>query len=276
MRVVVIGGTTFIGPRVVERLRDHEVTLFHRGATCGDPSHIHDDRANIAKHALRAEVVIDMIAMSQGDAETLVESHIAPRLVVLSSGDVYRQYDLLRRVAHGRSDPLPLREDAPLRDTSFPYGGDYEKILVERVVMREPGATVLRLGAVYGPGDPQDRFAPWRKNVVRLKEDYARWRWTRAYVDNVADAIVLAATNERAAGRIYNVGEPDAPAEREWVEQFARARGRHVRVELTPEEPGGMPSYDWRFDLVMDTGAIRNELGYRERVTREDAMRLTT
>ena len=275
VNIVVIGGTSFIGPRVLERLREHDVVVFHRGPKCGDASHLHDDRSALAKHRLRADVVIDMIAMSERDAETLVDARIAPRLVVLSSGDVYRQYDFLRRKAHGDPDPTPLREDAPLREKLYPYGGEYEKILVERVVMREPGATVLRLGAVYGPGDPQDRFAPWRKDAVKLQQNYARWRWTRAFVDNVADAVVLAATSERAAGRIYNVGEPDALSEREWVEQLALARRREVRIELTPREPGGMPDYDWRFDLVTDTRAIRDELGYRERVSREEALQLT-
>lgn len=258
MRVVVIGGTGFISSRIVARLRDHELTLFHRGASCDDASHVHDDRANLVRHALRADVVIDTIAMTQRDAETLAAADIAPRVVVLSSGDVYRQYDLLRRVATGPSDPLPLREDAPLRETLFPYGGEYEKILVERAL---PGATILRLPAVYGPGDPQRRFDAWRQPHVVMQEDYSRWRWTRGHVENVADAIVLAALDDRAAGRIYNVGEPDTLTEREWAELCGAS------VELAPHVDG-LPPYDWRYDLVMDTSAIRAELGFAERVGR--------
>jgi nucleoside-diphosphate-sugar epimerase len=265
MRVVVIGGTTFIGPRVVERLRDHELTVFHRGTSCADPSHIHDDRANLRKHALCADVVIDMIAMSEADAETLVDANIAPRIVVLSSADVYRQYDLLRRVIRGPVAPLPLSEKAPLRDALFPYGGSYEKILVERSVMRVPGATVLRLPAVYGPGDPQRRLDAWRQRRVSMTPDYAEWRWTRGYVDNVADAIVLAALRDGAAGRIYNVGEPDAPTEAEW----ASLCGAEVELVASVD---GLPGYDWRFHLVTDTTAIREELGYAERVSRADAV----
>jgi nucleoside-diphosphate-sugar epimerase len=262
MRVVVIGGTGFIGSRVGRRLRDHELTLFHRGASCTDTSHMHDDRANLARHALRADVVIDTIAMTQSDAETLAAANIAARVVVLSSGDVYRQYDLLRRVAAGPSDPLPLREDAPLRETLFPYDGDYEKILVERAL---PFATILRLPAVYGPGDPQKRFDAWRQPEVVMQEDYSRWRWTRGYVENVADAIVLAALSPAAAGRVYNLGEPDALTEREWAELCG------ARVTLV-DHVDGLPPYDWSRDLVMDTRAIREELGYREEVERSAAI----
>ena len=53
MRVLVIGGTRFIGPPVVDRLvaAGHDVTLFHRGSSGCDPipavSHIHGDRHQI-------------------------------------------------------------------------------------------------------------------------------------------------------------------------------------------------------------------------------------
>ena len=94
-----------------------------------------------------------------------------------------------------------------------------------------------------------------------MQEDYSRWRWTRGHVENVADAIVLAALDERAVGRIYNVGEADTLTEREWAELCG------ARVELAPHVDG-LPPYDWRYDLVMDTSAIRQELGYREKVDR--------
>ena len=43
----------------------------------------------------------------------------------------------------------------------------------------------------------------------------ARWRAPRGYVENVAAAIALAATDDRAAGQIYNVADDEAPTEAE-------------------------------------------------------------
>ena len=43
------------------------------------------------------------------------------RYVVLSSGDVYRNYDGLQRRYDGPPDPTPLSEDAPLREQLYPY-----------------------------------------------------------------------------------------------------------------------------------------------------------
>jgi nucleoside-diphosphate-sugar epimerase len=57
---------------------------------------------------------------------------------------------------------------------------------------------VVRLPAVYGPGDKQHRLLPYVRRMdderpaVLLTTDQAGWRWTRGYVVNVAAAIALA------------------------------------------------------------------------------------
>ena len=66
---------------------------------------------------------------------------------------------------------------------------DYEKILVERVVMGDTGlpVTVLRLPMVYGPNDCQHRLAPYLKRMldgrpmIPLSKGMARWRCLRGY-----------------------------------------------------------------------------------------------
>src|SRR5262249_33278795 len=129
----------------------------------------------------------------------------------------------LRRVSAVPPDPCPLAEDALLRENLYPYRAhapgpadpmfDYEKILVERVVLSDPGlpGTVLRLPMVYGPGDPQHRLFPYlkrmddRRPAILLTEGQAGWRWTRGYVENIAAAVAHAAAADRAAGCITSV-----------------------------------------------------------------------
>ena len=110
---------------------------------------------------------------------------------------------------------------------------DYEKILVERTVMGDPDlpGTVLRLPAVYGPGDGQHRLFGYlkrmddRRPALLMEEGQLQWRWSRGYVENVAAAIVRAVVDERATGRIYNVAEPEALPEAEWVRTIGEAAG---------------------------------------------------
>jgi nucleoside-diphosphate-sugar epimerase len=303
MRILVIGGTRFIGPRVVHRLvgAGHQVAVFHRGHTVAElpPSveRIRGDRHRLAEHVedfrrLGPDVVVDMIAMTEQDARSLVATFrgIAGRLVVLSSGDVYRAYGVFTGLEPGPPEPVPIREDAALRTVLYPYRSaatpgddkfDYEKILVERVVMGEADlpATVLRLPMVYGPGDQQHRLAPYLRRMVDgrpailLNERMARWRCLRGYVEDVAAAVALSVLNP-AAGQVYNVAAPRAFTEAEWVTQIAAAIGWNGRVIAVPEMK--MPiGFNTSQDLVVDTSRIRTDLGFQEVVATDDALRAT-
>ncbi len=86
---------------------------------------------------------------------------------------------------------------------------------------------------------------------------------------------MLALTDDRAANRIYNVGDHDVPTWAEWVKNIGRAAGWNgdvvaMRKDELPEHLKSPTSY--ANDLVVDTTRIREELGYKERVPREEAL----
>jgi nucleoside-diphosphate-sugar epimerase len=121
-----------------------------------------------------------MIAFAEQDARSVVATFrgLAGRAVLLSSGDVYRAYGVFTGLEPGPLEPTPLTEAADLRAALYVHGAatsgpndpmyDYEKILVEWVVLAEAGlpATVLRLPMVYGPGDYQHRLAPYLRRMA--------------------------------------------------------------------------------------------------------------
>jgi nucleoside-diphosphate-sugar epimerase len=263
---------------------------------CGDRVHLHDFTSQFAR--LAPAVVVDMIPYTE--VQTLdairVFRGIAPRLVAISSGDVYRNYDGLQGMTTAPPHPCPLKEDAPLRENRYPYrakasGPDdmlyhYEKILVERAVLGDSNlsGTVLRLPMVYGPGDQQHRLFPYFKrmddgrSVILLGEDQARWRCTRGYVENVAAAVALVATDDRTAGQVYNVGESDALTETQWVREIGRASGWSGNVTTIPQAQ--MPKhlandFNWQYHLAMDTSRFRDQIGFVEPIPREEALRRT-
>lgn len=308
MRVLAVGATGFIGSPVVRLLieQGHVTAVLHRGRSeAGPPEEaevIQGDRDAPAdlKAALvrfKPEVVLDVIPYTEKQAKSLVETFCgsARRIVAVSSADVYRNYDGFRGRTSAPPDPVPLAENAPLREALYPYRGcgvpfkwadDYDKILVERVVLGEPKlpGTVLRLPAVYGPGDTQHRPAPYLQRMddgrpaVLLTEEQAEWRWTRGYVENVAAAIAFAVTDDRAAGRVYNLGEAPTPTEREWVQQIGREAGWSGEIVTLPNRqlPQALQQpFDFRYHLATDTRRIREELGFAEPIGRQQALQRT-
>jgi nucleoside-diphosphate-sugar epimerase len=290
LRLLVIGGSGFVGGAAVARLRalGHEVATFHRG----EAADIRGDRRDLAAHRdafarFGADTVVDTIAYTEAEGASAVAAFrgIVRRLVVLSSQDVYAQYGRFRRLEPGAPDPAPAGEGSPLRESRFPYRAtarpgemayDYEKILVEKAAASDAAlpATVLRLPCVYGPGDPHHRVGGVLARMLEggpflLERAKAAWRWTRGYVEDVAGAIAAAAMDPRAAGRTYNVGEEKARTEADWTRGIGRAAGwdGEVRVVAREELPESLVEpYDFEHDLAADTGRIRRELGYREEV----------
>ena len=245
------------------------------------------------------QVTLDAIPYTEQESIMLLQTlrGITERVVALSSQDVYRAYGIFTRLEEGPLVPAPYDEDAALRTRLYPYRAaatgpadfryNYEKILVERAVINEPGlpGTILRLPQVYGPGDGQHRLFDYLKRmadgsrVFLQGEQQSEWRWTRGYVENVAAAIALAVTDERAAGRIYNLGETEALSEAVWVRAVGDAAEWDGEVVAVPEERlqeyMAAPDYDWRQSLAAETRRIRTELGYEELISREEGLRRT-
>jgi nucleoside-diphosphate-sugar epimerase len=314
VRVLVLGGTGFIGQQVARRLvaSGHEITIFHRGSDVSNlPERVRavqGDRNQLEQSAddfrrLCPDVVVDCIAFTQQQAVSLVDVFrgIAKRLVVLSSGDVYRANDLLFGRFIGTLEPTPLSESSALREHFYPYRGmsipqayginwdDYDKILVERVVLGDDDlrATVLRLPMVYGPGAREAakrRFFAYLKRmddgrpVILMDERTARWRAPWGYAGDVAEAVRLAVDNEHAAGNIYNVGESDGLDMQGWVSELGAVVGWGGEVVVLDEScpPPNIPR-QLNLDqcLDMDTNKIRRDLGYRETMSRRDALEKT-
>jgi nucleoside-diphosphate-sugar epimerase len=314
MRILLIGGNGFIGRSLADVLyrNGHQVGVFHRGTTALPPSlhleEIRGDRNQLpdSAHDLKRfapEVVIDLVMSSGRQAEELMNTFrgATGRVVMLSSIDVYRAIGISHGTEMGPLQELPLTEESELRCNLHPYSpdsmrmlrqifswatDDYDKIPAERVVMNDPGlpGTVLRLPMVYGPGDPLHRFYPVVKRIadgrlhIIFGDMQAAWRSPRGYVGNVAAAIALAATDSRAAGRIYNICEETAFSELEWAKQIAAAmrwQGEFVALpmERTPRhllQPGNYAQH-W----TATSTRIRRELGYAEPVTIEEAIRQT-
>lgn len=303
MRILILGGTRFIGPYVVRLLAEegHEVTIFHRGETesdlQADVRHVHGDFANFSNYLTmlrseKPEVIVDLVPFMSKDGHGVLHFRgIARRAVVITSCDVYRAFARVWRSEPGPPDPVPLTEQSPLRSKpvrELSAGIDFDNVEVERAVVDggpELPVTVVRPTAIYGPGDNQHRLYTYLRRMeddrpaILLDVALLRWRRAHCYVEDVAHAIALTVTEESAEGRVYNVAYERAFTEIEWVEQIARIHGWSGAVVLAKSDL--LPEYlredafDLRQDYVVDSSRIRRELGYQEVAGEDEALQRT-
>ncbi|HET9591525.1 MAG TPA: NAD-dependent epimerase/dehydratase family protein [Solirubrobacterales bacterium] len=262
MRILVLGGTRFLGLALVRELleADHAVCIVHRGVHEPDElrkvEHIHVERAALRERRqdlarFRPDVAIDLAAMTEAEAEATVEA-LDPtvRLLAASSGDVYRA---CASVFENRvTDAVPLREDAPLREGPTPdrefvppgwaYDPEqYEKLDVERV-FREAGGAICRLPMIYGEHDYKRRedfiLRRVRAGRTRIPVGVGSFLWSRGYAPELARGIRLAA-EIAAAGEIFNLAELTCAPIRLWIEQILAAAD--CEAELVPVPEGHLP-----------------------------------
>src|ERR1700758_3541919 len=126
MRILVLGGTRFIGLALVEDLlaTGHTVAIVHRGEhepdLPGTVEHIHPARRDLPAHRdaiarFAPDAAVDLAAMTAADAEAaLAALDPTVQLVAVSTIESYRVFDSI--YAGTVTDAVPLAEDAPLRE----------------------------------------------------------------------------------------------------------------------------------------------------------------
>jgi 2'-hydroxyisoflavone reductase len=175
-RILVLGGTSFLGPAQVDYLlaRGHEVTLFNRGRT--NPGlfpgveRLVGDRSTADLDALRGrewDAVIDNSATIPrwvSESTALLKDQVEHYLYV-SSISVYSDNSI---VGMAEDAPVHQLEDPDTEDVfGVNYGG--AKALCEEHTRTAFGerAIVVRPGLIVGPRDGTDRFTYWPLRVDR-------------------------------------------------------------------------------------------------------------
>lgn len=241
-RVLVIGGTLFIGRALVDQLlqRGDEVAIMHRGEGTpfgGGVSEIRCDRNDVAavRMALqdrRFDVVFDNVYDWQRGTSA---KQVMAAAVAASEG--LRRYVFMSSVAvFGEGGEF---DDGPLVPTDHPNPYSAQKADSERALMelhRSSGlpATTLRPAFVYGPHNPFDREAFFWDRLLAgrpiiVPGDGSRtMQWVHA--DDVARAAVLAADRDIAIGKGYNLASYPPISQTEYIRLLARIAGREAKL----------------------------------------------
>ena len=255
--ILVTGAAGFLGSALVRRLRANgsEVRVLVRRSLpwmqrdtgiqwvvgdLGDPE--------VVSHAVKGvDVVYHVGAAMRGDASeysagtvwgtrNVVASCIkwqVKRLVYVSSLSVLDHA--------GRNLDTPVSETSELEPRPELRGFytqsklDAEQIVVQAIQNERLPAVIIRPGQIFGPG--AENVTP--NGVVAIA---GRWiavgpgdqTIPLVYVEDVVDALMLAATKPDVVARCFHVVDPRQSRQDEYLAAVCRHRGRDVRVHRVP------------------------------------------
>jgi nucleoside-diphosphate-sugar epimerase len=279
MKVLVIGGTGYIGSHTVEELvrRGHNVSVFARGQTrahlAEDVALIKGDRHNredlTRARSLRFDAIIDINAYTREETQTVINlfDGLLSRFVHLSTLSACRQTSL-----------LPFDENDPLvTDPTDSYG--YNKAECERALRWAhtksgfPFVSV-RPVAVFGPRDDKSRENYYLKRMIAgdpiIVPDSGAVPIFALFVKDLAAVLANALTAEGAAGNAYHLIQSEVVSLNDHIKNIAQIAGVEADVAHIPHallERLGFNLKHFPYNsgdrlVLIDTSAARRDLNF--------------
>jgi nucleoside-diphosphate-sugar epimerase len=256
MKSLILGGSTFVGRRTVEQLREagHQVTVLNRGRTTSElpegVSRIVGDRTSTesmraALEGTEWDSVIDVSGFVMAAGGGLFED-----LIDLLDGRVGSYVFVSSIMAYAPTGLMPWTEDQPYRDDpETTYGGfkaHAERVILDRHARTGFPGSIARPAAIYGPDNnihdmETAMFLRLRKGLPVLVPHEGLVTTSYGHVDDLVTNLIEMSKLPKAAGEVLNITGQGCSAI-EYVHQLADIVGVtpeiiHVPTGHTTEGP---------------------------------------
>ncbi len=246
-RILVLGGTGFVGPPLVEiaRARGHKITLFNRGKT--NPGLFPDVETIVGDR------ITDLDRLKGRDWDAVVDTWAPGPTLVKRAAELLKDrvghylfvstisvYKLTRNAIDESSPVLPLPPGIeigkPIKIDETNYG-PLKALAEEAATSTMPGrATIVRAGLIVGPGDPSDRFLYWPLRLARGGDVLAPGAPSDPvqFIDvRDLDGWMVTAIEQQHTG-VFNAVGPSEPSLGPVLAQMGSALGSNARLEWVP------------------------------------------
>jgi UDP-glucose 4-epimerase len=293
-KVVVTGGSGFIGSHIVDALVDagHQVTVMdHRIRPHREDVGFEDvdlmDLSSVLAATRDAEHIFHLAAVSNVNyahkypvyttaLNVLGTAHVLEAARVNGVRRVYLASTIW--VYNGAPDREPMRESLPFYLNGVGHIYTSSKIASEMVChnysqLYNVPFTVLRLGIPYGPRMREELLIPifikkaLNGQPLTVSGTGSQYR-NFIYVRDIAEAHVMA-MKEVAANQTYNLEGARKITVLQVAEGIRAAIGHHVKIEFVPERPGDFGGKEISAEKAF------LELGWKPTVTFEEGLRET-
>ena len=191
MRILIIGGSGFLGSRLKEVFNGNCQSTYHEHRVFPDQIHL-DLSDELSIRACLAETKPKVVFHCGGLTNTdFCETHqeLATRTNVFGTEILLNEFN--GEVIYFSTDYVFDGENAPYNENSQPnpvnhYGKT--KLLAERKVLEKPQNLVVRVSGLYGFNKHNNRFIDKIRNsrVIRATKDFFS---TPTYIEDIAHAI---------------------------------------------------------------------------------------
>jgi nucleoside-diphosphate-sugar epimerase len=255
MDVLIIGGSRFVGPLLVEKLlaAGHSLTIFNRGnirTSYGKAEFVRGDRESGFSLKKSFDVVIDMCAYEARHTQMAIEQLDFDFLIHMSTAAAYK-----------KSEAFPLTEDSPLGP--WPLWGAYNagKVACE-AVLSESGIKYASIRPVYilGPNNYVEResFIYSRLKKGRALELPGNGNAVSQFVFSRDVAALMAMIAGKKAAGAFNCAGDTIVTLKGLVEMMGRVCGRKPAMASAPEKDG--VGFDERsFPFANENFIVSNE-----------------
>ncbi|OIP86400.1 hypothetical protein AUK04_00740 [Candidatus Roizmanbacteria bacterium CG2_30_33_16] len=237
MKILIIGGSRFVGPHVVSLLlrKKHKLTVFNRGGISSkypqEVRFVKGDRGQgFDKLKEKFDIVIDTCAYVGSQTKKAIED---------LKFDYFLHFGTV--AAYKKTEIFPLTEESPIGD--WPSFGDYGKGKVEcEKVLAKSGINygIIRPAYILGPKNYCDRenfiYSRIKKGIPLVLPGNGLGVAQFVFVDEVARAIVTLAEN-RIRGA-FNVAGNESITLVGLVEEMGKIVGKKPIITLNPKAIG--------------------------------------